>query len=65
MDCYAITTHLKTSGYYFQTGFRCIGVLGIPVSSSMLVRGIKTAGISSLLKLLSNFLVLSSRPLRA
>jgi hypothetical protein len=37
MDCYTITTHLKTSDYYFQTGFRCIGVLGIPVSSSTLV----------------------------
>jgi len=37
MDCYAITIHLKTSGYYFQTDFRCIGILGIPVSFSTLV----------------------------
>jgi hypothetical protein len=47
-NCYAITTHLKTSGYYFQTDFRCIGVLGIPVSSSTLVRGMRAAGFSSL-----------------
>jgi hypothetical protein len=55
MDCYAITTHLKTSDYYFRTGFRCIGILGIPVSTSTLVRGMRTAGYSSLGKLLSNF----------
>jgi len=55
MDCYTITTHLKTSDYYFQTGFRCIGVLGIPVSSSTLVRGMRPARFSSLWNLLSNF----------
>jgi hypothetical protein len=48
MDCYAITTHLKTSDYYSQTDFRCIGVLGIPVSSSTLVREMTTAGFPSL-----------------
>ena len=48
MDWYTITTHLKASGYYFQTGFRCIGVLGIPVSPSTLVRGMRTAGFASL-----------------
>ena len=38
----------KNSDYYFQTGFRRIGVLGIPVSSPTLVRGMRTAGFSSL-----------------